>query len=33
MAGRTHAICPSCTANPVRIEDAVKSSRKAKKRK
>jgi hypothetical protein len=32
MAGRTYAICPSCTTNPVRIEDAVKSARKAKKR-
>jgi hypothetical protein len=32
MAGRTYAICPSCTTNPVRIEDAVKSALKARKR-
>ncbi len=32
MAGRTYAICPSCTANPVSVENAVRGARKARKR-
>lgn len=30
---REYAVCPSCTANPGSIDDAVKSAHKARKRK
>ena len=33
MAARTYAICPSCTANPRSIDDAVKSAKKSRKQK